>query len=268
PTLVTEFGATDDLADIRRIAEYSDQFKVGWQYWHYCGCKDPTTQGPGETQAIVKDPAKPPEGDNLKSEKLAVLVRPYPQLVAGTPVSWKFDADNKVFNLEYSTGRAGGGTFAGHPMTEVFVPKRQFPQGYSVRVQGAGVASDAGAQVLELQACPGAKSVKLEVAAGGRNVVDCAAGSVAGLKISTPQLKLSVQPKHVRRGRTTTFTFRVGSGRFAVRGARVRFAGHNARTDSSGRARIRVRMRRPGARRAIAFKKTYRHGTAQIRVVR
>ena len=268
PTLVTEFGATEDLADIRRITEYADQFKVGWQYWHYCGCKDPTTQGPGETQAIVKDPAKPPEGSNVKTEKLAVLVRPYPQLVAGTPTSWKFDADKKVFDFEYSTTRAGGGTFAGRPLTEVFVPKLQFPGGYRVRVQGAGVASPAGAQILELQACPGAKTVKLQVSPSGPNVTDCAAGAVAGLQFKTPQLKLSVKPRRVHRGRTSTFTFRVGSGRFAVSGARVRFAGHNLRTDSVGRARVRLRLRRIGPRRAVTWKQTYRHGSARVRVVR
>jgi hypothetical protein len=266
--LLTEFGATDDLDTLRRITAASDQYMVGWQYWHYCPCNDPTTQGPGETQAIVKDPAKPPEGDNLKTEKLGVLVRPYPQLVAGTPVSWKFDADKKAFDLEYSTARAGGGTFAGHPITEVFVPKRQYPSGYSVKVQGAGVASGPTAQVLELQACPGARSVKLQVTAGGQNVADCSVGSVAGLKLRTPQLKLSVTPRRVRSGRTATFTFRVKAGRFAVRGARVRFAGHSARTDARGRARIRVRLKRVGMRRAAAWKRTYRRGTTRVGVVR
>src|SRR4051812_46560242 len=97
--LLTEFGATDDLDTLRRISAAADDYMVGWQYWAYCGCSDPTTQGPGDTQAIVKDPAKAPEGDNLKTEKLGVLVRPYPQLVAGTPTSWKFDADAKTFAL-------------------------------------------------------------------------------------------------------------------------------------------------------------------------
>src|SRR4051794_11803545 len=136
--LLTEFGATDDLDTLKRITGSADDYMVGWQYWHYCGCNDPTTQGPGETQAIVKDPAKPPTGDNLKTEKLAVLVRPYPQLVAGTPKSWAFDADAKKFSLEYSTKRAGGGSFTSAPATEVFVPQRQYPKGYAVQATGAG----------------------------------------------------------------------------------------------------------------------------------
>ena len=268
PTLVTEFGATDDLADIERIAGYADQHMVGWQYWHYCGCSDPTTQGPGETQAIVKDPAKPPEGDNVKSEKLGVLVRPYPQLVAGTPKSWKFDAASKAFELEYSTERAGGGSFAGRPMTEVFVPKRRYPGGYAARVEGAGIASAPGAQILELQACPGAKAVKVRVVKTGASSTGCSVGAVAGVKAGLAKLRLSVSPRRIHGGRPTAFTFRVHSGRFAVSGARVRFAGHTARTDARGRARIRVRMRRPGLRRALTWKRTFRHGTARVRVLR
>jgi endoglycosylceramidase len=268
PTLVTEFGATDDLADINRIADYADRHMVGWQYWHYCGCKDPTTQGPGETQAIVKDPAKPPEGDNLKAAKLGVLVRPYPQLVAGKPKPWTFDADKKSFDLEYSTERAGGGSFEGRPLTEVFVPKRQYPNGYGVTVQGAGVASEAGSQVLELRACPGARGVKLRVAPGAPNSADCAASAVAGVKTQLTKLRVTVAPRRVHRGRTTKFRIRVTAGRFAIHGVRIRFAGHTARTDVRGRAQIRLRMRRLGARRAIAWKRTFRLGTATVRVGR
>jgi endoglycosylceramidase len=266
--LLTEFGATDDLDTLQRVTAASDDYMVGWQYWHYCGCNDPTTQGPGETQAIVKDPSKPPAGDNLKSEKLGVLVRPYPQLVAGTPTSWKFDPGKKVFTLEYSTRRASGGSFAGRPLTEVFVPERQYAGGYGATVQGAGVASPPGAQVLELRACPGAKTVTLTVAAGAPNTVDCSASSATGVKRRLAKLRVTVKPRRVRRGRTTTFTFRVRSGRFAVHGVRVRFAGHTARTDVRGRARIRLRLRRAGARKALAWKRTYRHGSARVRVVR
>ena len=66
-------------------------------------------KAPGDEK---KDPAKPPEGDNLKTAKLGVLVRPYPQLVAGTPQSWKFDLAAKTFTFAYSTARAGGGARA------------------------------------------------------------------------------------------------------------------------------------------------------------
>src|SRR3954471_18252295 len=167
--LLTEFGATDDFDTLRRIINRADEFMDGWQYWAYCGCSDPTTQGPGETQAIVKDPAKPPAGDNLKSAKLDVLVRPYPQLIAGTPKSWSYDEGTKDFKLDYTTARAGGGAFSGRPTTEVFVPARQYPSGYAARVEGAAIASAPGAEVLQLQACPGASEVKVTVTRGGQS---------------------------------------------------------------------------------------------------
>lgn len=268
PSIVTEFGATEDLADIKRVAAYADEFKLGWQYWHYCGCNDPTTQGPGETQAIVKDPAKPPAGDNLKNAKIDVLVRPYPQLIAGTPKAWKFDADSKVFDLEYSTAPARGGAPTGRPVTEVFVPKRHYPSGYAVSADGAGIASPAGDQILELRACPGAKEVKVRVERTGSSSIGCAVGGVAGLKAGLTKLRVSVAPRRVKRGRTTTFRFRVRAGRFLVSGARVRFAGRNARTDRRGRAKIRVTLRRVGPRRVIAWKRTFRHGATAVRVLR
>jgi endoglycosylceramidase len=264
--LLTEFGATDDLDTLKRIAVDADQNMSGWQYWAYCGCSDPTTQGPGETQAIVKDPAKPPTGDNLKSAKLDVLVRPYPQLVAGTPTSWSFDPDAKTFALAYSTTRAGGGEFQGRQLTEVYVPQRQYPGGYAVKATGAAVVSSPRAQLLELQSCAGAKSVTLSVTKAGASSVDCSVPT--GPAGRRTRLQVSVKPRRVKRARTTRFTFRVRAGRFYVRGARVRFAGHSAVTNAAGTARIRVRMRRPGFRRAIAWKRTFRSGSVRVRVLR
>jgi endoglycosylceramidase len=253
--LLTEFGATDDLDTLSRITASADDYMVGWQYWAYCGCSDPTTQGP-------------PVGDNLKSQKLDVLVRPYPQLIAGTPTSWHFDPDTKVFTLAYSTKRAAGGTFEGSPLTEIFVPKRQYPHGYSLQVQGGGVASGPGAAVLGVRACRGAESVKVQVTKGGPNSADCAVAGVLGVKAGVPKLRLSVAPHRVRRGRLTTFAFRVRAGRFLVPGAHIRFAGHSTHTNAQGRARVQVRLMRLGLRRAVASKRTFSGGATRVRVVR
>jgi endoglycosylceramidase len=270
PTFLTEFGATDDLDTLRRVITRADEFMVGWQYWHYCACKDPTTQGPGETQAIVKDPSKPPVGDNLKTAKLAVLVRPYPQVVAGTPKSWSFDERTKAFQLDYSTRAPGAqpSQQGKRLLTEVFVPARQYPSGYAVRVQGAAIVSQAGARTLLLQACPGAREVKLTVTKAGGSVEDCAAAGIAGARIEQRQLRLSVRPSRVRAGRLLRFSFRVDAGGVGVSGAHVRFAGHSARTNQRGRATIRVRLRRPGVRRAVTWKSTFRRGETRVRVVR
>jgi hypothetical protein len=121
--------------------------------------------------------------------------------------------------------------------------------------------------VLLLQACPGASEVKVAVLKTGTSAADCAVAGVAGVKPGLAQLKLSVRPRRVRAGRMTTFTFRLAAGRLAVPAARIRFAGHSARTDASGRAKVRVRLKRRGLRKAVASKRTYRSGSTRVRVV-
>ena len=63
--MLSEFGATDDLATIRSNLAHADRHMVSWEYWHYCECQDPTTTGTG-TQAMVVDPNLPPIGSNVK----------------------------------------------------------------------------------------------------------------------------------------------------------------------------------------------------------
>ena len=91
--VLTEFGATNDASILTKMTNRADANMVSWQEWAYCGCGDPTTSGPGATQAIVLDPAKAPTGSNIKAAKLALLSRAYPQLVAGTPESFSFDGE-------------------------------------------------------------------------------------------------------------------------------------------------------------------------------
>ncbi len=151
---LTEFGATDDLETIERIVRLADDHMTSWQYWHYCGCDDPTTSGPG-VQALVIDAHKRPHGANVNREKLKVLARPYPRAVAGTPQSFGFDPATKRFDLVYST-RAPDGHELGErlprgELTEVFLPKIQYPDGYSVEVSGATVTSEPDVRVLKLE---------------------------------------------------------------------------------------------------------------------
>jgi endoglycosylceramidase len=164
--LMTEFGATKAVDILTAMVELADQHMIGWQEWHYCGCKDPTTSGPGDKQAIVIDPAKPPKGKNLDVGKLKILTRPYPQAVAGTPLAYAFDQAKRVFTLRWTPTRAAGkGRFAASALTEVRVPKRQYPKGYVVKATGAKVRSKAGAPVLLLAARAGAKSASVTVTA-------------------------------------------------------------------------------------------------------
>jgi endoglycosylceramidase len=161
--LLSEFGATADPAVIRRMTALADKRMISWQWWHYCACDDPTTQGPGSTQAIVVDAAKPPRGANLLRDKLALIERPYPQAVAGTPTSYGFDPDSHRFELSYSTRSPRGARLPRHLLTEVFVAPIQYPRGYAVESSGARVVSKPGARVLKLRRSSDASSVTVAV---------------------------------------------------------------------------------------------------------
>ncbi|HEX2128435.1 MAG TPA: cellulase family glycosylhydrolase [Solirubrobacterales bacterium] len=161
--LLSEFGATADPAVIRRMVDLVDRHMISWQWWHYCGCDDPTTQGPGATQAIVADPARAPRGNNLLGEKLKLIERPYPQAVAGTPLRYGFEPDARRFELAYSTRSPSGERIRRRTPTEVYVPRIHYPDGYRVEVSGARLVSTRDARVLKLRRTRGARVVELAV---------------------------------------------------------------------------------------------------------
>jgi endoglycosylceramidase len=170
---LTEFGATQDPTVLGPMTDRADSNMVGWQEWHYCGCADPTTSGPGDAQALVLDPAKAPRGANLETDKLALLARPYPRTVAGTPTAWSFT--NGTAEAAWTTARASGhGRFGRGSVSELAVPRRQFPAGYRVAASGARVVSARGAVSLRVATCRGARTVEVSVKPGpGRSTRRC-----------------------------------------------------------------------------------------------
>jgi endoglycosylceramidase len=268
--LLTEFGATDNADTLGKMVARADRNMVGWQEWHYCGCSDPTTSGPGDTQAIVLDPSKPPTGSNLKAAKLAILSRPYPQAVAGTPESFGFDPNAHRFDLRYRTARAGGGGLASGALTEIALPARQYPTGYDVAVEGGSVRSRQGAGTLHVAACAGVREVGVNVTPGtGRVRQTCTPPPPVGAAV----IHLSASPRSTRAGRRVRFAFlaraRVNGRLQPVKGARIRFGGRNARTDRRGRAVIVKRFgasRRDRRYTARAFRRDLRTGRVAVRV--
>ena len=235
--MLTEFGATDDATNLTEMTNLADRDMVPWIEWAYTG-NDPTTSGGGGAQAIVNDPRQPPTGANLKAAKLKLLSRPYPQVVAGTPVSFGFDG--RTFRLRYTTARAGGGApFGAGSVSEVATPARQYPSGYAAQVDGGAILSAPGAEVLRIGSCPGATAISVTVAPTGTPSESCAAHAGARLR-----LRLIVSPRRAVAGRLTRFHVRVRAGGKPVRGAAVRLGGRRVRTNASGRATLRVRLRR------------------------
>jgi endoglycosylceramidase len=185
--LETEFGATNNVAELTAMVQRADRSRIGWLEWAYCGCSDPTTQGPGNTQAIVIDPAEPPRGANLELSTVRALVEPYPQAVSGTPGSYGFDPATRTFSLAYTTARASGrGAFRAGSVTEVATPPLVYPRGYATRVGGGAVVSAPGAAVLDIVACPGRKRVDVTVTPSGKSSSSCRAAPLTLQRRSAP----------------------------------------------------------------------------------
>ena len=165
--MLTEFGATDDEARIEHIVDLADEHMVSWMWWAYCGCNDPTTSGPGNLQAIVKDPRKPPRGSNVLHRKLALVERPYPQAVAGTPTSFGYDRDTGVFRLAYRSKGPSGERLGPRLRTRVYVPRSHYPDGYDAQVAGARIVSEADSRYLLLKRRAGAGAVSLTITPAG-----------------------------------------------------------------------------------------------------
>ncbi len=159
-SLMTEFSASEDLLDTARLVGYADDNLTGWMVWSYKNWGDPTTQAQGSgAQSLF---ARDTDLGSVKQAKLAVLERPYPQAVAGTPLSYSFDPQTRAFSLEYRTTLPGGGSGAGLE-TDVYVPVLHYPHGYAAQVDGGHVVSQPGAAHLLVVADAGADSVIVNV---------------------------------------------------------------------------------------------------------
>jgi endoglycosylceramidase len=155
------------------MVQRADANMVPWLEWAYCGCQDPTTQGPGNEQAIVINPAKPPTGSNLVEPTLHALVEPYPQVIAGTPMSWGFDPATRTFSFKFTTARAGGGHFAAGAPTDIATPALVYRGHYAARVSGGAILSARGAPVLAVAACAHASRITVMVTPSGSSHGSC-----------------------------------------------------------------------------------------------
>lgn len=160
PGLMTEFGATSDLPTLTSDEDYADQYRVGWLEWAYTG--NDITSASSTGQPLVFDPAKRPAGNNVNMAKLKVLARPYPQVVAGTPLSWSVKSG--VFQIAYSTARVSGrGRFGAGSITDISTPPIEFPSGYSVQVRGGRVVSARDARILRIASVGNAATIAVTV---------------------------------------------------------------------------------------------------------
>jgi endoglycosylceramidase len=161
PAMATEFSAADTNTDNARMVDLLDQDFISWTSWSYYTY----TQDPASTrdQGLLIDDSKPGSEANAKQPKLDAMVVPYPQAIAGTPLGYSFDRSNNTMTLSYSTAAAGPAPLAKGALTQIFVPKRKYPSGYSVEAQGAKVLSAPTAPWVELLADRGSTRVTVTI---------------------------------------------------------------------------------------------------------
>ena len=153
--LLSEFGDTENAEIHRRLADLADRFMVSWTSWAYAG----------STGQMLIDPAKPPAGDNIRTETLRALVRAYPYVVAGTPRRIDWNLEDKRLETAWSTTLPGGGP-AGQAVSELFVPDLHFNGRYKVEMRGGEAIGGLGSQELLVRACPAAGEVGVTIADG------------------------------------------------------------------------------------------------------
>lgn len=128
---LTEFGASDDLVDVARMAAFADRHMVSWHYWHYGEWNDPTTTGTGGAQSLFENDRR--RFQTIKLRKLKILARTYPRAIAGTPLSFSFDPEGpeRAFSLVYESDPGVNAP------TEIFVPVGvHYRNGYDVAIDG------------------------------------------------------------------------------------------------------------------------------------
>jgi hypothetical protein len=166
PEFMSEFGGNTGTNELGYDLSDADQHMVGWMDWEFCGCNESNASTSPSIGTLVDDQSKPLSGANVNNALLRALVRPYPQAIAGTPISWSYDTATRGFSLAYSTTPAGD-RLAGGARTEVFLPRLVYTNGYTASVTGGCIVSRPGIQLLEIaNNRDGAKQVTLSVTPG------------------------------------------------------------------------------------------------------
>jgi len=136
PLLVGEFGLNENqpgaLKFLRDVLAMYDQITSGWFYWSY----DRGSWGL-QTQ----------EGE--EKQKTNVLVRPYPQRIAGIQSEFSWHPVRRIFSLSYNTMTS----IDQSQVTEVYLPPRSWPEGWKLVNYGVDIshAFDSARNILSIE---------------------------------------------------------------------------------------------------------------------
>jgi endoglycosylceramidase len=149
PGFLSEFSCNDINPDNAQVVDLLAETFTGWTAWAYY----PRNHGsdcPG--QGLLRDAAQPATAANAKQHKLDALAVPYAHAIAGTPVAESFDRLGRTYQLTYRSHAVPGAELRRDAETEIFVPRRAFPNGYAAQVANAEVRSAPDAPWLRLRA--------------------------------------------------------------------------------------------------------------------
>jgi len=148
--VATEFGATNDPAAITRSTSALDERLVPWIFWTW-------------DEHLIVDKREPPTPDNVRTQVLDALARPYASATSGTPVSFAYDAASGTYEYSWSTARPDGTSSPAGLPTTVVLPPAAYPDGYAVEVEGGRVVSEPCGRPLAIASDGGAATVRVRV---------------------------------------------------------------------------------------------------------
>jgi endoglycosylceramidase len=150
-SLLTEFGATTDVADLGRVSTDADTHLVGWIYWQWLNYQDPT----GSHTSGLWPPSAPTQ------TMLDVLSQTYPSAIAGTPTATSWDPSSGRFTLAFH---------ANPRITQpsvIFVPvSMHYTHGYCATATGARITSAPNAGHVDILNGRTATAVTVTIAPG------------------------------------------------------------------------------------------------------
>ena len=98
--IMTEFGATKndkfDLYSLEKNCQQADKHIQSWIYWQYKYYNDITTSTPGESGESLYY-----NNGTVVIEKLKVLSRTYPQIIAGSNLNYHFNPITSKFTMSF-----------------------------------------------------------------------------------------------------------------------------------------------------------------------
>ncbi len=142
--IIGEFGVLNDIHGAHDLyaakLDLFDRYMLNWIAWNYMV----GDHNWNDEDISVVFP------DGQERSQVDVLVRPYPQATAGTPLGVSFDRQSNTFVFTFLPSAQGDAA------SEVFLPHRHYPHGFDLRLsQGLRADYDAERQLLLVHHTPG-----------------------------------------------------------------------------------------------------------------